>query len=66
MKNVMYEITIENTSSGDFETLFSSGVWAVTDMEEKSFDHTASEALSTLATSGKRADLYHIVEKDME
>ncbi|MHC5247110.1 hypothetical protein [Enterococcus sp. LJL120] len=58
MENDMYVITIENTSTGDYETPFSSGVWEVTDMKETSFDHTASAALSTLATSGKRADLY--------
>lgn len=66
MKGAMYEVTIENTSSGDFETPFSSGVWAITDMEEKGFDHEASAALSTLATSGKRADLYDMVEKEMK
>lgn len=62
----MYKITIENTSSGDFETPFSSGVWSVSDSKDKAFDHTASQELSTLATSGKRADLYNEVKDEMK
>lgn len=57
----MYEVTIMNNSTGDHETPFSSGVWQVASMGEKSFDHMASEALSTLATSGHRDELYKMV-----
>lgn len=64
MENDMYVVTIENMSSGDHETPFSSGVWEVTDTKGKSFDHTASKELSALATMGHREDLYKMVEKE--
>ena len=61
LNNDMYTVTIENVSSGDYETPFSSGVWELKDTQMKGFDHTPSQALSTLATTGMRADLYNDV-----
>lgn len=61
-KNGYYVVNIKNISSGDYETPFSSGVWSVTETKMKTFDHKASAALSTLATSGHRAPLYQVVQ----
>lgn len=60
-KNGYYVVKIKNISSGDYETPFSSGVWSVTDKKMKTFDHKASSALATLATSGHRGPLYQAV-----
>lgn len=57
----MYVVTIKNVSKGNYETPFSSGVWGVTKTAVQSFDHTPSAALSKLATSGHRGDLYAVV-----
>lgn len=59
----MYKVTIENISKNDYETPFSSGVWEVTTKKEKTFDHKASEELSTLDVSGHRDSLYVKQEK---
>ncbi|EOH95993.1 cadherin-like beta sandwich domain-containing protein [Enterococcus pallens] len=66
LKDGKYEVTIENTSAGDFETPFSSGVWELSNSKEAGFDHTASAALSKLATSGHRDDLYKEVQSEVE
>lgn len=60
-----YVVTIKNISKGDYETPFSSGVWGVTKAAVKSFDHTPSAALSKLATTGHRGDLYTVVEQQI-
>lgn len=58
----MFVVSIRNISAGEYQTPFSSGVWAVTDKPEKSFDHQPSAALSTLATRGHRGPLYQSVK----
>lgn len=62
-KNGKYVVTIENVSKDDYKTPFSSGVWKVTSESKKSIDHTPSEAISTLATSGHRDDLLSVAKK---
>lgn len=57
--NGKYIVTINNISKGDYETPFSSGVFSTIPSKEKSFDHQPSEALSILATSGHRDELYN-------
>jgi hypothetical protein len=61
-KNGYYIVNIKNTSSGKYETPFSSGVWATSHMKMKGFDHMPSAALSTLATSGHRDPLVKAVQ----
>lgn len=61
-KNGYYIVNIKNISSRDYETPFSSGVWSTTNHKMKDFDHKASSALSTLATSGHRGPLYQTIK----
>lgn len=57
-----YIVKIKNTSMAAYETPFSSGVWSISHHKMKAFDHIASAALATLATSGHRAPLYESVK----
>ncbi len=61
--NGMFVISIKNISEGDYETPFSSGVWGVTGTAVRSFDHEPSSALSKLATTGHRGELYKLAQK---
>lgn len=61
--NGMFVINIKNISEGGYETPFSSGVWGVTGTAVRSFDHEPSSALSKLATTGHRGELYKLVQK---
>ena len=61
--NGMFVISIKNISEGDYETPFSSGVWGVTGTAVRSFDHEPSSALSKLATTGHRGQLYKLAQK---
>lgn len=59
----MFVIIIKNISEGNYETPFSSGVWGVTGTAAPSFDHEPSSALSKLATTGHRGELYKLAQK---
>lgn len=61
--NGMYIISIKNISEDNYKTPFSSGVWSVTETAVRSFDHEPSSALSKLATTGDRSELYKLVQK---
>ncbi|TXK47401.1 hypothetical protein FVP43_10335 [Lactococcus sp. dk322] len=61
MTDNVYEVTIKNISSGDYETALSSGVWGISKDKMKAFDHTPSEGLNELATMGHRDALYKVV-----
>lgn len=63
--NGMFIITIKNISEKEYETPFSSGVWGVTGTATRSFDHEPSSALSKLATTGHRSELYKLVQKQI-
>lgn len=61
----MFIISIKNISEGDYEIPFSSGVWGVTVTAVRSFDHEPSSALSKLATTGHRGELYKLAQKQI-
>lgn len=61
-KNNFFVINIKNISDKEFTTPISSGVWNVTGVAEKSFDHIPSSALSKLATMGHRDDIYQMIK----
>ncbi|WP_273818506.1 DUF1471 domain-containing protein [Providencia rettgeri] len=63
--NGIFVINIKNISEGDYATPFSSGVWGVTQIATRSFDHEPSSALSNLATTGHRDELYKLVQKQI-
>lgn len=63
--NGMFIISIKNTAEGDYATPFSSGVWGVTGTTARNFDHIPSSALSILATTGHRGELYKLVQKQI-